>query len=217
MALAWLGCVNVAALRWLRGCRPFSAFLGRGRLMGDNRAEALAVHKSSRNGSCDAIETFRSQCAFVGNDMIENDKCSRRCGSYRQISKVIATDVTAETSRRWTTPSKYINFRIIPTLLSISINFQTKNSKAKLRLCNQLIMATIMQPRTMFSQCVRCALRAKRIQAPRLARRPMSSKHPKGFVAPAKQDLEELRERVQEFTSTLSSNMYTPSLQLTER
>lgn len=34
-------------------------------------------------------------------------------------------------------------------------------------------------------------------------RRAASSKHPKGFVPPAKEDLDELRERVQEFTSML--------------
>ncbi|KAJ9666169.1 hypothetical protein H2201_003602 [Coniosporium apollinis] len=44
------------------------------------------------------------------------------------------------------------------------------------------------------------ASRQQRILAPICQRRAASSKHPKGFVPPAKEDLDELRERVQEFT-----------------
>ena len=39
----------------------------------------------------------------------------------------------------------------------------------------------------------------------REARRAASSKHPQGFVPPQKEELEELRERVQEFASTLNA------------
>lgn len=35
--------------------------------------------------------------------------------------------------------------------------------------------------------------------------RPLSTKHPKGFVAPTEDELQELRERVQEFTSEYTS------------
>lgn len=36
-----------------------------------------------------------------------------------------------------------------------------------------------------------------------------TTKHPKGFVPPSEDDLLELRERVQEFTSKLAHSMYT--------
>ncbi|KAJ9645816.1 hypothetical protein H2199_002857 [Coniosporium tulheliwenetii] len=60
-------------------------------------------------------------------------------------------------------------------------------------------MAAVVAPRLLL-RCARQAGRQQRILAPICQRRAASSKHPKGFVPPAKEDLDELRERVQEFT-----------------
>lgn len=51
-----------------------------------------------------------------------------------------------------------------------------------------------------FSNAIRQIGRS-RPKYPLVAKRAASTKHPKGFVAPSSEDLLELRERVQEFTS----------------
>jgi len=60
-------------------------------------------------------------------------------------------------------------------------------------------MALGIHPR-IFPQCVRLSCRPRRLIIPLSIRRAASSKHPKGFVPPTQEDLNELRESVQEFT-----------------
>ncbi|OCL08534.1 putative isovaleryl-CoA dehydrogenase [Glonium stellatum] len=60
-------------------------------------------------------------------------------------------------------------------------------------------MASAIPPRLLLRNIVRVHKRQSAF-APLNIRRAVSSKHPKGFVPPAKEDLDELRERVQEFT-----------------
>ncbi|EON69952.1 isovaleryl-CoA dehydrogenase [Coniosporium apollinis CBS 100218] len=60
-------------------------------------------------------------------------------------------------------------------------------------------MAAVIAPRLLL-RCARQVGRRQAVLAPIFQRRAASSKHPKGFAPPAKEDLDELRERVQEFT-----------------
>ena len=55
-------------------------------------------------------------------------------------------------------------------------------------------------PNRMLSHMLRHASRRRTSLAPLNQRRAASSKHPRGFVAPTQADLQELRERVQDFT-----------------
>lgn len=63
-------------------------------------------------------------------------------------------------------------------------------------------MASAIPPR-LLSRGVIQICRHRPVSTPLNIRRAASSKHPKGFVPPAKEDLDELRDRVQEFTSML--------------
>ena len=50
-------------------------------------------------------------------------------------------------------------------------------------------------------KATRRVCRAQPLFTPHITARAASTKHPKGFVPPTQEDLVELRERVQEFTS----------------
>lgn len=64
---------------------------------------------------------------------------------------------------------------------------------------NSLAMAVPLPSLLRTSSRAFSRVRKPALQIPTL--RPLSTKHPKGFVPPTEEDLAELRERVQEFTS----------------
>ena len=75
MALAWCGCVNVAVLRRLLGCRPRRVLLWHGRRAWIALVVVLTVKRRSRSGRCDAIETVCHLFLLIAERISEENRC----------------------------------------------------------------------------------------------------------------------------------------------